>query len=150
MCGEEKTIKKIRGAHLLQSEGSLIFCDTCEKIIGSINTGGYNYIKLLFLCTCDNYGSIEIIKGGHEEICDADVHKMPGEKRIGMLYCEDCNTPLLSVIEERIKNYSFSMECVCGQKYDRKPKFEKRFGELIELYKKEHGERRLHIGKNQF
>ncbi len=140
MGDKEKTVRRIKGVHLLQSEGSLIFCDTCEKIIGSINAEGYNYVNLTFLCTCDNCGRIEIIKGGRKEICDTDVHKMPSEKRIGMLYCEDCNTPLLSMIEGRTKNYSFVIECVCGEKYDRKPKFEKRFGELIELYKNKHGE----------
>ena len=140
MGDNEKTVRKIKGAHLLQPDGSLIFCDVCDKIVGSINAKGYNYIKLSFLCSCDNHGSIEITRDGHSVPLENNIRKMPVRKRLGMLCCADCDISLFSVIEERVKNYSFSAECICGRKYDMKPQSHKRFGELIELYKKEHGE----------
>lgn len=116
----------------MSRSGGLVFCDTCEKIIASINKQGYRYINLGIVCSCGNYGHLEFI----DEESTADpferVNLMPNEKN-GVAICKHCTTPLFGVIDGRVKNYSFYVECICGEKYDTKSNSGKRLGETVKI-----------------
>ncbi len=127
--------RKVVGAKLLDKNGSLVFCENCEKIVGSINRIGYRYMKIVFSCTCGTYGNIEIVKV-NSRLGDAkQINKMPGISK-GVCRCTKCDTPLLSMIDSRVLNYSFFAECVCGEAFDTKPNFNKRLGETLDLFEK--------------
>ena len=119
---------------MLAPNGGLVYCGNCEKIVGSINALGYNYIVLLFCCTCGNYGCIEISRNKKKYNPELRVNRMPRVKGNVCFFC-DCDEPLFSVFENRVENYSFSVECKCGEIYDVKPNFAKRLGETLKLYK---------------
>ncbi len=141
MSAAKRTIRKIKAAHMLHPNGSLVFCDGCEKIVGSINEFGYRYINLKFICNCGNCGKIEITKKGHSGEPEMAVNKMPRVSRIKLFSCVKCRKPLFSMIDGRTRTYSFYAECMCGKRYDTKPNFDKRLGETLKIYKnqKEHG-----------
>ena len=129
----KKTLRNVVGARLLAPNGGLVFCDTCEKIVGSINAVGYKYLNLFFLCTCGNFGSVEIISGGNKNDITNHLNRMPKERN-GVCMCKRCEKPLLSMIDERLRNYSFYIQCRCGEKYDTKPNFNKRLGETLVMF----------------
>ncbi len=131
----KRTVRKLNGLHPLHPNGSLVFCETCEKILGSINERGYNYINIALVCTCGNYGKIEIIKGGHENDITKSVNKMP-KIDLNVNICRKCERPLFQITDGRVKSYSFYAECVCGERYDRKVTFDKRLGETLKKYSK--------------
>ncbi len=132
-----RTIRKTKGLKVLSRTGTggLVFCENCEKILGSINIKGYSYINMQFLCTCGNYGFIEVARKAFVDISNP-VNKMPSVRRQNLSCCRKCETPLFSVIEDRIRNYSFYIECKCGERYDTKGTFDKRLGETLKILKK--------------
>ncbi|MBE7023402.1 MAG: hypothetical protein IJ285_00210 [Clostridia bacterium] len=132
----KRTIRKVSGARLLHANGSMVFCENCEKVVGSINQMSYKYINLIFLCTCGNCGRIEISRGKNKNDISVQLNKMPSIRRKGVCCCTKCDTPLFSTVENALQNYFFFVECNCGEKYDTKPTFDKRLGETMELYKK--------------
>ncbi len=126
-----KVCNKKSGLHTLSRNGSLIFCDNCEKILGSSNKDAYKYMNVSIVCTCGNYGSIEVAKPENTSDPSKRVNKMPKEK-YGVQICKRCGRPLLGVISDRVRAYSFYVECVCGEKYDMKSTFSKRLGETMQ------------------
>ncbi len=131
----KKTVKKLNGAKLLAPNGSLVFCENCEKVVGSINKSGYRYINFIFICTCGMCGRVEIIRDGHKNGISQHLNRMPKVVN-GVCCCRECDNPLLSVKEESVYNFSFFTECICGEKYDTKPSFNKRLGETLRILKK--------------
>ena len=128
-----KNVRKIRGVKTLSWTGSLVFCENCKKILGSINAKGYNYINMQFWCTCGNYGCVEVAKKRFVDISNR-INKMPSIRKLNMSCCSKCNTPLFSVSEDRTSNYSFYVECVCGERYDTRGNFDTRLGETLRLF----------------
>lgn len=131
----KKTITKIFGARFLSNGGSLIFCGNCDKIVGSVNKSGYKYLNLAFICTCGNFGNIEVVRDGHVNDITKQIRKTPKTK-LGVYVCPKCDIPLISMIDERVQNYSYYIECVCGERFDTKPGFDKRLGETLKAFKK--------------
>ncbi len=125
----------IKGLMTLTKDGSLIFCKNCERIIGSINEKGYRYINLAIDCGCHSFGTLEFVKAKSTSNQFEAVGCMPTIKN-GVAVCSKCGTPIFSVIDERVKGYSFYAECVCGEKYDLKSTFPNRLGETLEVLKK--------------
>lgn len=120
---------------MLSANGGWVFCGNCEKIVGSINASAYNFITLIFCCTCGNYGCIEISRGKMRYNAEMRSNKMPSLKR-GVCCCSMCDEKLFSILEGKTETYSFFVECKCGEKYDVKPNFEKRLGETLKLFEK--------------
>ena len=129
------TFHKTIGTRLLSTTSGLMFCENCEKIVGSINFKGYKYLNLAYVCTCGNYGSVELIKHKHKPDTEKAINRMP-VGRNHLCICRECNTPMLSVIGDRVENYSFVVECTCGATYDTKPNFDHRLGETLKLFKR--------------
>lgn len=129
------TFKNVAGARLLAPNGGIVYCDNCEKIVGSINATGYNFLMLVFCCTCGNYGCIEISRNKTRYNPEERVNRTPLVKK-GVCTCGACDETLFSMLEDRIDNYSFFVECKCGEKYDIKPNFERRLGETLKLFRK--------------
>jgi len=127
-----KTVRRLNGVRTLKPNGSLTFCDSCEKIVGSINEKGYSYINIGLICTCGRHGNIEIIKNKKTIDLSEKIDKMP-QVIGGASYCKTCRIPIFSIAEERVKSYSFYAECICGERYDRKGTFDKRLGETLTL-----------------
>ena len=124
-----KYIHFLHNLHTLKKGGSLVFCSICEKIIASINQDSYKYIKLDIDCSCGNHGSLEF--SSTRLLPDFDsIKQMPYEKD-GLAICKNCKTKMFGVIPHRTSNYSFYIECKCGEKYNIKPTFEKRLGETL-------------------
>lgn len=122
----------------LKKSGSLIFCSNCEKIIGSINKDGYNYINLNIACSCGFCGSVELSKNTASLLPLKRAYKMPDDKN-GVLVCKKCGKQMFGVISDRVTAYSFFLECTCGEKYDTKPTHSKRLGETLNMLKKMEG-----------
>lgn len=131
----KRTVRNVNGINSLHPNGSLVFCENCEKILGSINERGYNYINIALVCTCGNYGQIEIIKNGHKNDTTRRVNKMP-RTELNINICRKCDRPLFQITEGRVKSYAFYAECVCGERYDRQVMFDKRLGETLKKYSK--------------
>lgn len=123
------------GLRTLSKSGSLIFCDNCEKILGSINKQGYRYINLSLTCSCNYDGILEISREDSTSDPFERVNRMPYEKD-GLAVCKKCGNVMFGVIPDRLINYSFYVECTCGEKYDIKPTFGKRLGETLEKINK--------------
>ncbi len=129
-----KKLYKANGLKTLSRGGSLVFCKNCEKIVASINKQGYRYINLSIVCSCGSFGSLEIAKETSTSNPYDAVNRMPNEKQ-GLAFCNACDVPMFGVVGERVKSYSFYVECVCGEKYDLKSGFPKRLGETMEMLK---------------
>ena len=129
-----RLVRYLNGAKLLAPNGSLVFCENCEKIGGCINKSSYGYIKFVFICTCGLCGSVELIRNGRKPGSLTNrVDKMP--KIVNhVCTCCNCDRALLSVAEASVQNYSFFAECVCGEQFDTKPTFDKRLGETMKVY----------------
>ncbi len=125
----------VKGLRTLSKNGSLIFCENCEKIVGSINQQGYRYINLGISCSCGEFGSLEIAKTDSTADPYDSVDRMPKTEK-GIAVCKKCGMPLFGVIDGRVKSYSFYVECVCGEKYDLKSTFPDRLGATLESIKK--------------
>ncbi len=119
----------------LTKSGSLIFCSICEKLVGSINAKGYRYIDLKINCSCGNYGSIKFKKEGSTSNPYERIGRMPKDV-FGVSVCKGCGTPLFGIISERVRSYSFYVECKCGEKYDIPPTYGKRLGETLDMHDK--------------
>ena len=130
-----KKSRTIKGLFTLSKRGSLVFCKNCQRIVGSINVKGYRYINLVIDCGCQSLGTLEIVTDKSTSNQYEPINRMPMSKN-GVAVCKKCETPIFSVIEERVNNYSFYAECICGEKYDLKPTFPKRLGETLEKIKK--------------
>ncbi len=130
-----KRLYNAKGLKTLSPSGSLVFCSNCEKIVASINKQGYRYINLSIACSCGSFGTLEIAKDANTSDPYDTVNHMPKSKN-KVAVCDVCDTPMFGVIDERVKNYSFYIECVCGEKYDLKSSFPKRLGETLDIIKK--------------
>ncbi len=130
-----KKYSAAKGLKTLSKNGSLIFCENCEKILGSINVQGYRYINLSISCNCDAFGSLEIATAKSTSDPYKNVNRMPRSKN-GISVCKKCGKAMFGIIDERVKGYSFYVECTCGEKYDLKSTFSNRLGETLEVIKK--------------
>ena len=119
----------LHNLHTLKKSGSLVYCNLCGKIIASINKDSYKYIKLDIDCSCGNHGSLEFSHSRLRPNFDS-IKRMPYEKN-GIAICKSCKTEMFGVISYRTNNYAFCIECKCGEKYNIKPTFEKRLGEIL-------------------
>ena len=126
---------KINNAVLLKKGGSLIFCNDCNRIVGSINENAYSYININFDCSCNTMvrHSVEIMK---KEYTLKNVGNAPKLSAFGLYSCKKCNTPLLSIVKDRVTSFSFHVKCSCGEIYDKKDVVEKRLGETLDRIKK--------------
>ena len=129
-----KTTYTLSGLKLLSKGGSLIFCENCKKIVGSINKSGYRYINISMVCSCGNYGSLEIRRPDAEVDLLERINRTADEKN-GVQTCKKCGNPIFGIIANRVRTYSFYAECICGEKYDQKSNFSKRLGETARLLK---------------
>lgn len=132
--------KKLSGAHLYRKNGSLIFCDGCDLIIGSLNESGYKNINLGFICRCnpDRLRRIEILRDKDH----GNGRKGVLKKRNGKFECTECGMPLLSIAEERIMACVFDVRCRCGADYGSKNFQKNRLDETVERLKKERKEQK--------
>lgn len=123
-----------KNLHTLKKSGSLIFCDSCNMIIGSINIASYENLCLHINCSCGTKGALQFSK---TEILERkSVNRTPAYLN-GVYTCSKCNTPLLSVIYSRVKNYSFYVECICGEIYDYPIEHHNPLSETLNRFKQE-------------
>lgn len=127
--------RKLNGTHLYRKNGSLIFCDGCNRIIGSLNGSGYKNINLGFICKCnpDKLRRIEILRDESR----SDTVKGVLKSRNGKFVCTECGMPLLSIAEERVMACVFDVKCCCGADYGSKNFQKNRLDETVERLKKE-------------
>lgn len=118
------------GLRTLSKSGSLIFCNNCDKIVGSINRQGYRYINLTMTCSCNSAGMLEISRENSTSNPLERINRMPAEKD-GLAVCKKCGNVMFGLIQGRVLSYAFYVECTCGEKYDIKPMFGKRLGETL-------------------
>lgn len=124
--------QRIFGLHTLAKNGSLVFCNVCERIIASINKTSYKYINLSITCSCGNHCGLEFPANAgnsdREKVC-----RMPYMKN-GLAVCKSCGGKIFGVVQHRVTTYSFSVECTCGEKYGTTPTFDQRLGETIKRF----------------
>ena len=84
------------------------------------------------LIFCDNYGVVEISRQGNSSDPEQRVQKMADDKN-GIAVCKCCGTQMFGIIANRVKTYSFYVECVCGEKYDVKSNAPRRLGETAQM-----------------
>ncbi len=130
-----KTRVRLHGVKTLTRGGSIIFCEGCGRILGSVNKESYRYIKINLICSCGDYGNLEF-----ETLeSTADPYERVGHMPVlknGVAVCKSCGVQIFNVIPTRVKAYSYYVECKCGEKYDMVPTQDMRLGETIKLYKK--------------
>ena len=125
----------IKNAVLMKKGGNLMFCKDCNKIVGSINKEIPSYINIKFTCTCDSIvtRSVEIANEKYEQKRVGNALK---SNKFGLYSCKKCNSPLFSIVKERVASFCFHVKCSCGEIYDEKLVFEKRLGETLRRIKK--------------
>ena len=129
-----KTTYRLSGVKLLAKGGSLIFCENCQKIVGSINKSGYRYIALEADCCCGNRWSIEIARPDSSVNPLKRLNRMT-DRKDGVHICKKCGEPIFGIVASQVGIYSFYTQCVCGEKYDSKSNSFKRLEETARILK---------------
>ena len=117
----------------LKKNGSLIFCKSCNKIIGSVNPSGYRLVHLSLRCDCETTGSLLLSRSkdtNYEKVDNTPYYED------GVYICKNCKTPMFSIIKNRLLNYSFYAVCKCGAKYDKRIFHNNKHAETVNLIKK--------------
>ena len=120
----------IFGLVIPAKNGGLMFCDKCEKIVGSINAKGYRFLSFSLTCTCSNECQLELIRKSSTFDIAMKYKRKPHIKN-NLMSCVDCGTPIFGIIEERVEKFSFNAECICGAKYDTKARTNRRLEETV-------------------
>ena len=105
-------------------------------IVGSINCEGYDFIDLRVICNCRTVISVNNCFAGAKPFNRENIHSIL-IWRDGVYTCRKCGRKILSVIDERVYNYSFNLICRCGEQYDSINNFRRRLGETMELLRDE-------------
>ncbi len=124
----------IFGLVIPAKNGGLVFCSNCGQIVGSINRKGYRYLRYNLTCTCCNQGQLELICKNSTFDIAIKYNRKPHLKN-NLMSCVDCGTPIFGIIEERVSNFSFKAECICGAKYDTKARVNRRLEETAMFLK---------------
>lgn len=124
----------IFGLVIPAKNGGLVFCNNCKQIVGSINRKGYRFLSFSLTCTCCNQGQLELVRK-NSTFDRGKNYKSKPRHRNNLMSCVECGTPIFGIIEERVRNFSFKAECICGAKYDTKARTNRRLEETAMFLK---------------
>ena len=100
-------IKQLDGARLLKEYASWIYCTGCETTVAYLCYVTYDLFEMNFTCKCGSCGRV-FIEFEHE------IPVKPGQALSvvkNRLCCPEDNSPLLSIVEKNLANYSFRVVC---------------------------------------
>jgi len=99
--------KKIVNGRMLKNYGSWMYCDKCNNTIGYLCYTTYQYFKFKFECNCGNVGLFELGRneGQAKEVEENLI------KRKNRLCCPIDDSPLFSVVEKNLKEFSYEIVC---------------------------------------
>ena len=108
--------KQVIHARLLKDYASWIYCDKCNNTIGYLCYVTYQQFQFHFNCQCGNNGSIVIEKGEtNKQVKISDDELIMIKNR---LCCAEDQTPLVTILEDKLKSYTCEITCkMCGKLY---------------------------------
>ncbi len=124
----------IFGVKIPAKNGGLVYCERCKQIVGSINRKGYRFLSFGLTCTCNKECQVVLIRKDSTFDMGMKYNRKPHLKN-NLMSCVECGTPLFGIIEERVKKFSFKVECICGAKYDTKARTNRRLEETAMILK---------------
>ncbi len=124
------------GGRTHKRRGSLVYCGTCDKILGYINETGYISLYIMLVCKC---GTEISIKYNYDTDCYGRADTLETlYSGSGTFVCSACGNPLISFKTSAIEYFACSVSCVCGKEYAalRQIKCSKRLEEIQYIEKK--------------
>ena len=107
-------IKQLDGTKLLKEYASWVYCNSCEKTAAYLCYVTYDLCELDFTCNCGNNGRL-FIEFEHDAAMVSDEPLNAVKNR---LCCPKDHSPLLTMVEKNLTNYSVRIVCnTCGTEY---------------------------------
>lgn len=114
MTRSPKTKELIR-TRLASTYGGWIYCDHCGQNIGYLCYITYDHFDFDYKCQCGNHGNIHIAFEEDSKTYVSNDKLITLKKR---LCCPHDHSPLLIILEKKLDDYKFEIECVeCKTKY---------------------------------
>ncbi len=93
---------------MLKNNGSWLYCDQCNKTVGYLCYSTYQNFHFDFKCKCENQGSFDL---KYETDKKVKRSSNPLLKKKNRLCCPEDESPLFSVVDKNI--YQFSYDIIC-------------------------------------
>jgi hypothetical protein len=107
--------KDLDKGRLATNYGGWMYCENCNTNIGYLCYVTYDQIQFSFTCTCGSKGHINI---DFEDSTKANITTEPLIIQKRRLSCPKDQEPLITILEEKLKDYHLEIVCKsCHQKY---------------------------------
>lgn len=108
-------IKELPHTRLANQYGGWIYCESCGENIGYLCYTTYDNFIFNYQCQCGSCGHIHIAFG------DINSKKISNDKLIKIknrLCCIHDQSPLLTILKEKLISYQYEIDCLkCQSKY---------------------------------
>ncbi len=107
--------KELTRTRLAANYGGWMYCTECNENIGYLCYATYDKLILHYECNCENHGSalidFEDSKDGH----NTDNELITIKNR---LCCPEDSSPLITILNKKLKNYELEITCKdCSKTY---------------------------------
>lgn len=110
--------KNLIRSRLATNYGGWMYCDTCGNNIGYICYVTYDELKFDYVCDCGNKGSIHINFEDSKDGIKNDAEMSLVKNRF---CCPKDESPLITILDQKLKNYSLFIQCkACNYIYEKK------------------------------
>ncbi len=100
--------KEVINGRMLKNTGSWLYCDECNKTVGYLCYSTYQSFYFEFSCKCGNSGSFDL-KYDTDKKSTFSLKSLKSKKN--RLCCPNDDSPLFTIVEKHIENYSYSVMC---------------------------------------
>lgn len=106
--------KELQNARLLKDYASWIYCTNCNKTVAYLCYVTYNNFDFSFTCNCGSKGSVKIDFNTDTKEKDSQEFILSKNR----LCCPNDHSPLLTIIDKNIEEWSGTISCVeCNKKF---------------------------------
>lgn len=117
IMGRELNKKELKNTRLANNYGGWIYCESCNENIGYLCYTTYDKFKLEYECNCGSKGQaiLEFVDNNNENTGnDLIIIK-------NRYCCADDKSPLVTILDKKLKKYSFEIVCAnCKKIYKKK------------------------------
>lgn len=115
LSNKTEQYKNLINTRLHKSNGGWIYCSSCSSTVGYLCYSTYSYFKFEFTCNCGEKGSIEI---GDKRCLNEAISSKDLSLRKGRFCCADDDSPLFTVVNKNITQFSYEVVCKgCSQTF---------------------------------
>lgn len=107
--------KALENTRLANHYGGWMYCDACGKTVAYLCYVTYRRLRFSFTCACGAKGSASLA-------FEAETPERPAESPPTViknrLCCVEDASPLLTIVEKNLQDYSYEVACAaCGRVY---------------------------------